>query len=173
MITLRALAEHRRQERAIQPDSRKQVKVERAMPFAIVEHREAARRRRRSADDMDDDVDAPEAIAYCIGHNRASFGGGDISCHEQIVGKVAGPRAGGGEDRRTGLAQPRGHRFADPLGAARDEGPAAIQFEIVTHPRISSEAILFRSSPKTNSRLTGLPGKFPATRLVTTVLPSF
>ena len=65
------------------------------------------------------------------------------------------------------------HRFADPLGAARHERPAAIEFEMVAHPRISSEAILLPSSPKTNRRLTGLPGKFPEMRLVTTVLPSF
>jgi hypothetical protein len=37
---------------------------------------------------------------------------------------------------------------ADPLRAARDERPAAIEFELLAHPRISSDAISSRS--KTN-----------------------
>jgi len=54
-----------------------------------------------------------------------------------------------------------------------DERAAAIQFEIVTHERMSSAAILLPSRVKTNSSSMGLPGKFPVSRLVTTVLPSF
>ena len=46
--------------------------------------------------------------------------------------------------------QPCDHRFADTLGAARDERAAAIQFETVAHERISSDAILLPSSPKMN-----------------------
>ena len=38
---------------------------------------------------------------------------------------------------------------------------------------ISNDAILSPSSSKKNRRLTGLPGKFPVSRLVTTILPSF
>jgi hypothetical protein len=59
----RALVEHVWQECPVQPDGRKQVEGERALPLAIIEHREAARRRRRATNDMDDDVDAAEGIA--------------------------------------------------------------------------------------------------------------
>ena len=53
------------------------------------------------------------------------------------------------------------------------ERAAAIQFEIVTHERIFSAAILLRWRVKTNSSSMGLPGKFPVSRLVTTVSSSF
>jgi len=42
----RALGEHSRQQRAIQPDRREQVLVERPVPLLVVEHREATGRRR-------------------------------------------------------------------------------------------------------------------------------
>ena len=73
----------------------------------------------------------------------------------------------------TSFRKPRDYCFPDPLSAARDQCPAAIQFEIVAHERISSAAILSRSSVKTNSSSIGLPGKLPVSRLVTMVLPSF
>ena len=38
---------------------------------------------------------------------------------------------------------------------------------------ISSDAILSPSSSKKNRRFTGLPGKLPVSRLVTTIFPSF
>jgi hypothetical protein len=116
----RSLVQHRWQKSAVQPDSGEQIKVERAMPLAIVERREAARWGRRATDDMNDDIDTPQAVPHCICDGRTAFGGSDLSRHKQVVGRVAGPRAGGGEDRRTRLAQPRGHCFADPLGTARD-----------------------------------------------------
>jgi hypothetical protein len=52
-----------------------------------------------------------------------------------------GEAASGGKDLHTCLAQPRDHRLADALSAARDERPAAFQFETVAHERISSDAI--------------------------------
>src|SRR5438067_54878 len=82
---------------------------------------------------MDDDVDAAEAITNRVDHDRAAFGGGDVRRDEQIVGEPGGCSSSGGEDPRTGLAQPRDHRLADPLGTARDERPAAIQLEPVAH----------------------------------------
>src|SRR5438552_4077786 len=46
-------------------------------------------------------------------------------------------------------------------------------FEAISHGMISNDAILSPSSLKKNRRSTGLPGKFPARWLVTTVFPSF
>src|SRR6266850_8192972 len=98
---------------------------------------------------MDDDVDAAEASKNRLGHDRAAFGSGDIRRDEQMgVGKSGGGRSSGGEDPRTGLAQSRDHGFPDPLGAAGNERPAAIQLETVAHERISRDAILSPSSTK-------------------------
>src|SRR6266700_2763976 len=111
---------------------------------------------------MDNNIDAAESITNRVGHDRAAFGSGNIRRDEQIgVGKFGGRCSSGGENVHTSLAQPRDHRFADPLGTTRDERPATIQFEIFSHERISSDAILLPSSVKTNSSSIGLPGKFP------------
>ncbi len=92
---------------------------------------------------MHDDVDAAEALTNRVRHDRATFGGCNIRRDEQIrVGEFGRCCSGGGENPHARLAQPRDHGFADPLCAARDERPAAIQFETVGHERISSDAIL-------------------------------
>jgi hypothetical protein len=44
---------------------------------------------------------------------------------------------------------------------------------IAHHGMISSDAIQSPSSPNKNRRFTGLPGKLPVSRLVTTNFPSF
>src|SRR5260221_3015614 len=100
---------------------------------------------------MDNDVDAAEAITNRVGHDRTALGSGNIRRDEQIgVGKFGRCCSSGGEYLHTSLAQPRDYRFADALGAARDERPKAMQFKIVAHDRISSDTILLPSSPKMN-----------------------
>src|SRR5437879_12650467 len=114
---------------------------------------------------MDDDVDAAEAMKDRLGHDGAAFGSGDIRRNEQIgVGESGGRRTSGGEDLRTDLAQSRDRRCADPLGAARNERPAAIQLETVAHGRISSEALFSPPSTKVNRQSAGPPRKLPARR---------
>src|SRR4029077_18147891 len=108
------------------------------------------------------------------GHDRTAFGSGNIRRDEQIgVGKFGRVDSSGCEYLHTPLAQPCEHRFAAALGAARDERPKAMQFEIVTYERISSDTILLPSSPKMNRSSMGLPGKFPVSRLVTVILSPF
>src|SRR3954471_15745008 len=123
---------------------------------------------------MDNDIDPAETIAHRIGHERAPFGGGHI-CRDKQIGSMRCVRriSSSRENPRTHFPKPRDHRFSNPLRAARDERAAAIQFEIVAHERISSDAILSPSSVKTKSSSIGLPGKFPVSRLVTMILPSF
>ena len=169
-----ALFEHHRQQSAIQPHRGQKIKVERALPLVVIEHRKAARRRRRSANDMDNDVDSAETMAHRIGHERAPCGGGHIRRDKQIGGVrrvrcISSSR----ENSHTRFPKPCNHCFADPLRTARDQCAAAIQFEIITHESISSEIILSPSIVKTNSSSMGLPGKFPVSRLVTMVWPSF
>src|SRR5438270_14084277 len=123
---------------------------------------------------MDNNVNAAEAIVNRVGHDGAAFGRGNIRCDKQIgFAQFSRCRSSGGEDLRTSLAQSRDHRFADPLCSTRDERAAAIQFEIVAHERISSDAILSPSSVKTNSSPMGPPGEFPLSRFGTKVFASF
>src|SRR5262249_59109499 len=60
-------------------------------------------------DTVVDDIDAAEPIANRVGDTCTAFGGGQVRRHKQgLSGKIHGPRAGGGEDRRTRLEQPHG-----------------------------------------------------------------
>ena len=59
-------------------DSREEIQIERAMPLVIVEGGEPASGRRRPTDDVDDDVDAAEALTSRGGDCRAAFGSRDI-----------------------------------------------------------------------------------------------
>jgi hypothetical protein len=91
---------------------------------------------------MDNDIDATEAITNRVGHDRAAFGGRKIRRDEQIgVSKFRGCFSSGGKHLHTSLPQPRDDRFANPLRATRDKRPAVIQFEIVAHEQISTDAI--------------------------------
>jgi hypothetical protein len=54
---------------------RPKVLVERVGPLAVVEHREAASRRRGAADDVHDDVDSAQAIVDSLRDRDTAFGG--------------------------------------------------------------------------------------------------
>src|SRR5258706_7179422 len=100
---------------------------------------------------MDEDVDAAETVTNRIGYDRAAFGSCNSRRNEQLgVGKLGRFGSSGREHFHALLAQPYDHRLANSLGAARDERPASLQFEILAHERISSDAILSPSSPKMN-----------------------
>src|SRR5438874_2324448 len=74
-------------------------------PLRAVEHGKAASWRRRTSDDVDNDVDPAKAVTNRLGHDRAAFGSGDIGGDEQLgIGQLGGCGAGGGEDRGAGLA---------------------------------------------------------------------
>ena len=145
-----SLIEHARQESPIEPDRREEVLVEGALPLLIVEHRKTARRSRRAADDVYNDVHAAEPFENCIGHSLAAFSGRNVRGDEELgVRPFGGSSSGSGKNPHTLLAQPRDHRQPDTLRAARDERPAVLQIQ-AAHGRISSEEILSPSSPNTN-----------------------
>src|SRR4029077_13590207 len=149
-----------------------EVLVQRLVPFRVVEHGKAARRRGGAADDMNDDVDATEIVADRVRDGGASFHRRYIGDEEVLgVGKTLRPRTGRGQSRRTGLAKRCDDGLTDALGAARHERALALKSEIAAHELISSAAILPPSSVNTKSSVTGLPGKFPASFVLTTVLP--
>src|SRR5712671_2688882 len=121
------------------------------MPLAIVEHSEAARRRRRATGDMDDNVNAAELADHGIRDRHAARGGGDVCSHKQFLWrKIVGPRPRGGEESRARFAQPRRHGLADTLGAARDERTLATELENTVHQRTSSAPM--RPSPTKPNR---------------------
>jgi len=118
--------------------------VERALPLAIVAGREAARGRRRATDDVDDDVDAAQAIAHRLGHGRAACAAAEVGRHE------TGPRLRDRSVRvravlRTLTPSSRSRAVtgpADPLRAPGDERAAARELEPVAHEGISIEAVM-------------------------------
>src|SRR5580692_7340859 len=62
-------------------------------------------------------------------------------------------------------------RVADSFCSTSDQHAAAGEPEIKAHGVISRYAILPRSRRKTNRKSSGLPGKFPVIRLMTTYPP--
>jgi hypothetical protein len=93
-------------------------------------------------DRVDYDVDAAELLDHGIRDPRATLSGADIRSHKQVLWrKIVGPRPCRGNDHRAGLVQPCRHGFADPLGAAGDERPVAIEFENAAHQLISRAMI--------------------------------
>jgi hypothetical protein len=168
-----ALLDHRRQERAIEAHGAEEVLVERLVPFRVVEYGEAARRRGGAAHDMNDDVDTTETAEDRVRDGCASFDRRYIGDDEVLgVGKTLRPRTSRGQSPGAGLAQRRNNGLTDALGAARHERALALKSEIAAHDLISRAAILPPSSVNTKSSVTGLPGKFPASFVLTTVLPS-
>jgi hypothetical protein len=96
-----ALVEHLWQERPIQPDRRKKVLIERAMPLAIVECREAAAGSRRAANDMDDNIDTAELLQCSLRDSSTALRSCDIGGHELLIRhELIGRRACRVEDGR-------------------------------------------------------------------------
>jgi hypothetical protein len=122
-----ALCEHCRQKRAVQPDGRIQIQVEGALPLGI--RRKATGGRRRSADDMDHNVDPAETSAHGLGDRRTALRCGHIGGHElRAIGKSAWCDPGCAEDGRTIFTQSSYDCLADALARARDEGSQTVQF---------------------------------------------
>src|SRR5260221_1320199 len=87
------------------------------------------------------------------------------------IGKFFRLRTGCGQDTYSRLAQRCDNGLTDALGAARHEGPVALKSQIAAHDLTSSRAILPPTRVNTKSSVTGLPGKFPMSFVLTTVLP--
>jgi hypothetical protein len=64
--------EHRWQQRPVKANSGEEVQRECAAPLVVIQHSESTARRRRAADDMDDDVYPAEPLQNGIGHRRAT-----------------------------------------------------------------------------------------------------
>src|SRR5260221_14507642 len=100
---------------------------------------------------MDNDVDAAETVANCVGDNRAASSTSQIRCDEVIrVGWVSGHCSSSRENPYTLLTKPPDYCQPDPLGPARNQRAAPLQVEADAHGRISNETILSSSSPKMN-----------------------
>src|SRR6266404_6999025 len=168
-----ALFDHQWQQGAIEAHGGEQVLVERFVPFVVVKYGESARWCGGATDDMHDDVYAAKTVADCVRDGGASFHRRYIGDDEVLgVGKTLRPRPGRCQSRRAGFAQRRDDGLTDALCAARHKRALALKSEIAAHDFISSAAILPPSSVNTKSSVTGLPGKFPVSFVLTTVLPS-
>src|SRR3981189_2704718 len=93
-----ALFQHDGAELAIQPNGGKQIQVERAMPFPIVQHRKAPCRSRRTTENLGTDVNASKTIANSNRHGDTSFSRSQVCLDERIGARhVAWPHAIGNE----------------------------------------------------------------------------
>ena len=81
----RALLKHLRQERPIQPHRWKQILVECALPFGVIECGEASAGSGRTADDMNNNVDAAKPLRHGIDDGGAAIGRRDIGGDKQVV----------------------------------------------------------------------------------------
>jgi hypothetical protein len=173
MIKAFSPIEHRRQQRAVQPDGREKVQIQGALPLAIVKHGKAACGRGRPADHVNDNINATETIADRIDHRRTPVWCRDIGGDEIWMRHTRGccPRCH--EDFGTRFTQSRHDSMADTLRAASHQCAEVLQLAIRhRHHRISSDEILSPSRRNTWSSVTGLPGKSPATLPATIVAPS-
>jgi hypothetical protein len=125
-----ALLDHLGQKGSIQTNRRQKVLVQRSVPFIVIEHCEASRRRRRTAHDMCDDIDTAKVITDGFGNGGAALGGRHI-CSDELT-KMRGPRPCCGEDRCAFSAQRGNDRFADSPGTARKERAFTFS-QIVAH----------------------------------------
>ena len=77
--------EHRRQQRAVQPDGRKKVQIQCALSLAIVKHGKTACGRGRTSNHVNDNIDAAKTVADSIGHRRTPLWCRDIGGDEVCV----------------------------------------------------------------------------------------
>ena len=88
------------------------------------------------------------------------------------LGRLCWQRTSGRDDACARIPKGFNDSRADAPCPARNERAAVREVEIKVHETISRKAIFPRSSRKRNRRSIGLPGKFPVSRLVTTIVPS-
>jgi hypothetical protein len=95
----RSLRDHRWDERPIEPHRRKQVLVQRPIPLGIVQHREAACRCRRAANDMDDDFYPTESLPNGLRDGDTAFGSRKIGSNKlKILNERTGSPACRGQN---------------------------------------------------------------------------
>src|SRR6266700_3426410 len=92
---------------------------------------------------------------------------------KHVVGWFRRRRARRSHDLRSRVTECPHDCGADTFGAAGYQRALIGELQIKAHGVISRNAIFLRSSRKTNRKSTGLPGKLPVSRLVTTYRPSF
>ena len=81
----RSLRDHRWDERPIEPHRRKQVLVQCPIPLGIVQHREAACRCRRAANDMDNDFYPTESFPNGLRDGDTAFGSRKIGGNKLYI----------------------------------------------------------------------------------------
>src|ERR1043166_9084136 len=89
----RALRQHRREQRAIEADRRKEVEIEFFLPLAFVEDGEPACPCRGAAKSGDNDVPAAETRPHTLDDGVATVDGGEIGRHwNEVAARAADER---------------------------------------------------------------------------------
>ena len=126
-----------------------------------------------SVDHVNGNVDRAELRQHRFGDQGTPFSCREIGCDVMHpLGRHRWQRTSGGGDACTRIPKDFNDSRTDTPCPARNERAAVRELEIKAHGTISRKAIFLRSSRKKNRRSIGLPGKFPVSRLVTTVMPS-
>ena len=123
---------HGRHQRSIETDGREQVEIQLLEPAVVAERRKAAARHARSAEGVDDVVNATDSISdgvhECFDSRRACEIGLPVGLHRQ----ACRPRAACcSHDSRTSVSQPLDHRPPGALRAASNDNAAAPELECV------------------------------------------
>jgi hypothetical protein len=166
-----ASRKHRGQQGPIEAHGRHQVEIDLLSPLFVVERREAAGGRLRSAEHVHDHIDTAQCVEREPSNTSAPLRCGDIRRDiVHAIWRLCRNRASGRRDCHPILVQDLDDGGSHSLRAAGHERTTAGDFQVEVHAVISNRAIASLSKVKRYWSIAGLPGKSPLTRAVTTVL---
>src|ERR1700719_1631713 len=135
----KALPQHCRKKTAVQTHRRKKIELEFLLPGLIGQRQNAAARRGRTADAVDQDIQAAEPLEGCLDDMIRSRARTDIRLDELRSVAVSGNGSRRGQHRPSASEQTFHNRLANSFGAARNEDSLAGEFVSVgcrVHPSI-------------------------------------
>jgi len=132
---------HRGHELAVEPDGSHQVEGELPGPFPVAQRREAAGRGRRAAEQVNDDVDPTETLAYRGGERGAALRRCQVGGDERRLGERVRPGSRCRQDSCAEFAKQGDRGCARAACAGGDERALVFKREECGHAPISSDAI--------------------------------
>src|SRR6266404_950419 len=117
----RALLQHRRKKTAVQTHRRKKIQLEFLLPDLIRQRERAATRRGRTADAVDQNIQAAEPVEGCLDNTIRTRARTDVRLDELFGIDVFGDGSCRGEHQPSAGPQALHNRLANSLGSTRDE----------------------------------------------------
>jgi hypothetical protein len=116
-----------RHNQSIQANCREEIELEFALPRFIIKNGEPSCRRRRAANDMDQDIEPAEPLFDCSGNFLAAIQSRNVSFDELDVQILPMPASRSREDFRTRRREGLHRRSPDPFRAAGHQCTSAVQ----------------------------------------------